>query len=175
MIQRVWVALGSNLGDSKAILTAAWQELGCYDNINLIRLSHPYQSDPVGMVSDNSFVNAVGLLETVLDPQALLAILQDLEKGFGRARKTGSTGYEDRLLDLDMLYFGEEVLTVPNLVLPHPHIAARLFVLAPLAEIDAGHCHPVHGRSAQEMHQSLIAEIAAGDVSSQEIHREHWN
>lgn len=174
MTERVWLALGSNLGASKTILIQAWHELGRHDAIELICLSRPYESDPVGMDSDNLFVNAVGILETDLAPRPLLTRLQEVERGFGRDKKTGVNGYQDRLLDLDILYFGERVQDDRILVLPHPHIAARLFVLAPLAEIDAMHSDPVHGRSAGEMHLDLLQQIAAGQIASQQIHRDRW-
>ncbi len=174
MTERVWVALGSNLGASKTILSQAWQELGCHDTIELICLSHPYQSDPVGMDSDNLFINAVGILETDIAPRPFLALLQKLERGFGRDKKSGVDGYQDRLLDLDILYFGELIQDDTALVLPHPHIAARLFVLAPLAEIDGSHCDPVHGRSAGEMYQDLLQQIASGQSASQQLCRDRW-
>ena len=132
---RVWLGLGSNLGDSRRILQQAWQQLGAEAGISTLTLSAPYASDPVGMESENRFLNAVGILETDLDPDALLSLLQHVEKGFGRDQKTGGDGYQDRLLDLDILYFGDHVLNSGKLLVPHPHIAGRLFVLAPLVEI----------------------------------------
>jgi 2-amino-4-hydroxy-6-hydroxymethyldihydropteridine diphosphokinase len=171
---RVWVALGSNLGDSHRILQQAWQELGGEDAIDLISLSHPYVTEPVGMESENLFLNAVGIIETDHAPQPLLTLLQRIERGFGRDTKTGTDGYQDRLLDLDILYFDDCVLTTSTLVLPHPHIAERLFVLAPLAEIDPDHCDPVSGVTAEWMHQDLLQQMASGRSGSQEIKLDHW-
>jgi 2-amino-4-hydroxy-6-hydroxymethyldihydropteridine diphosphokinase len=171
---RVWVALGSNLGDSHRILQHAWQELGGEEAIELVILSHPYVTEPVDMESENLFLNAVGILETDLDPESLLALLQRVEKGFGRDKITGVEGYQDRLLDLDILYYDDCVLTASNLVLPHPHIAARLFVLAPLAEIDPEHCGPGSDITAEEMHQDLLLQMVAGRIAFQEIKRDTW-
>jgi len=169
------VALGSNLGDSRRILLQAWQSLGEKAGLSTIALSAPYASDPVGMESDNRFLNAVGMLETDLDSEALLSLLQQVEKGFGRDEKTGKSGYQDRLLDLDILYYGDRVLKARNLVLPHPHIGERLFVLAPLVEIDPQHCDPVTGQTAEAMHQELLQQIKDGRVALQQIQAEKWD
>ncbi len=172
--RRVWVALGSNLGDSDRILQQAWRELGLSREIETVTLSSPYVTEPVGMESEHLFLNAVGILETGLDCLELLALLQQVEKGFGREKKTGVDGYQDRLLDLDILYYGDRVVTSSTLVLPHPHIAERLFVLAPLAEIDMNHCDPLSGRTAQQMHEELLQQMATGATAFQDIRRRVW-
>lgn len=171
---RVWLGLGSNLGDSRRILLQAWQQLGDEAGLSTLALSAPYASDPVGMESDNRFLNAVGMLETDLVPEALLSLLQQVEKGFGRDKKTGDGGYQDRLLDLDILYYGDRVLTASKLVLPHPHIAGRLFVLAPLVEIDPEHRDPVTGQTAEAMHHELLQQMESGRVARQQIQCEKW-
>lgn len=171
---RVWVALGSNLGDSQRILQQAWQQLGRDEGIRTITLSHPYLTAPVGMVSEHDFLNAVGVLETELAPEALLEVLQQLEKGFGRLPKTGGQGYQDRLLDLDILYYDDLVITTADLHLPHPHIGERLFVLAPLAEIDPQHRDPLTGRTVEAMHQALLQQMMHGETASQQIQRVEW-
>lgn len=168
------MALGSNLGDSHQILQQAWQELGSVDEVELIGLSRPYVTEPVGMESDNLFLNAVGILETTRSPESLLATTQLVEKSFGRNKKTGMDGYQDRLLDLDILYFSDYQLAATNLVLPHPHISERLFVLAPLLEIDPHHCDPVTGQTATEMHQNLLQDMKTERIAFQEIRRENW-
>lgn len=174
-MEKVWLGLGSNLGDSHHILQRAWEELGEESSITLLSFSSPYASAPVGMESENRFLNAVGILETTLDPYSLLLLLQKTEKGFGRYKKTGVDGYQDRLLDLDILYFGERVSAAADLQLPHPHIANRLFVLAPLAEIDPDHCDPCSGKKVKNMYSDLTRKIANGIMASQDIVREKWS
>ncbi len=169
------MALGSNLGESRRILLQAWQLLGEEVGLRSVALSAPYASDPVGMESDNRFLNAVGILETNRDPEDLLNLLQQVEKGFGRETKTGDDGYQDRFLDLDILYYGDGVLTTAHLLLPHPHIAGRLFVLAPLVEIDPRHRDPVTGLTAEAMHDELLAQMGSGTVARQQIQREEWD
>ncbi len=171
---RVWLALGSNLGDSQRILQQAWHDLGENESISLVSLSLPYVTEPVGMESENLFLNAVGILDTGHAPELLLALLQQVEKGFGRVSKTGQNGYQDRLLDLDILYYDNCVLNTDRLMLPHPHIAERLFVLAPLVEIDPQHCDPRTGQTAETMHQDLLQQMAAGKKAFQEIKPDTW-
>jgi 2-amino-4-hydroxy-6-hydroxymethyldihydropteridine diphosphokinase len=171
---RIWLGLGSNLGDRQSILQQAWHDLGKDERINLVVLSHPYVTEPVGMESNNLFLNAVGILETDHTPESFLALLQQVEKGFGRASKTGGNGYQDRLLDLDILYYDDCVINTDTLLLPHPHIAKRLFVLAPLSEIDPLHFDPRTGQSAEAMHQELLHQMKTGKIAFQTIKPESW-
>ncbi len=171
---RVWIGLGSNLGDSRTILQQAWQGLGQEKTITLVTLSSPYVTEPVGMESEYLFLNAIGILETSLAPESFLTLLQRVELGFGRNKKTGVDGYQDRLLDLDILYYGEQKRSVSDLILPHPHIADRLFVLAPLTEIDPDHCDPLTGKTAQSMQRELLQRMKNGKIAFQEITRETW-
>ena len=169
------MGLGSNLGDSRSILKQAWKILGQYDEIKLIALSHPYLTSPVGMESEHLFLNAVGILDTSIDSEKLLALLQHVERKFGRDKKTGADGYQDRLLDLDILYYGDQVLSCSDLKVPHPHIADRLFVLAPLTEIDPDHCDPLTGKSAKSMLDELKQLMNSGSEILQEINRNTWH
>ncbi len=171
---RVWLGLGSNLGNSQYILQEAWETLGDDSNVSLIVLSSPYISDPVEMESDNRFLNAAGVIETDLAPLALLSLLQQVEKGFGRNKKTGSAGYQDRQLDLDMLYFGDSVRSTKELQIPHPQIAHRLFVLAPLDEIDPLKMDPFTQKTVTDMYSELISKINNGESASQKIERRAW-
>ena len=143
--------------------------------MSLCRLSHPYASAPVGMVSSNQFLNAVGILETEYSPEELLQVLQEREKLSGREKKSGADGYQDRLLDLDILYYGNQTLASSRLTIPHPHISDRLFVLAPLAEIDPEHVDHVQHKTAEEMHCHLLQKIKAAEVPVQQIEQSIWD
>lgn len=173
--EKVLLGLGSNLGDSQQILQGAWETIGSEPDVFLLVLSSPYVSAPVGMTSDNHFLNAVGMIQTTLDPSSLLRLLQQVEKGFGRNTKTGSTGYQDRLLDLDMLYFGGTESNTKELQLPHPQLANRLFVLAPLMEIAPQHKDPFTQKTVAQMHSELLLRIKDEEMISQEIERSSWN
>jgi 2-amino-4-hydroxy-6-hydroxymethyldihydropteridine diphosphokinase len=132
---RIFIGLGSNLGDGMRQLLAAWDLLGVESGISLIRLSSPYRSAPLGMVSDNWFTNAVGEIRSTMSPSRLLRHLLAIETVMGRRRDVQADGYQDRTLDLDLLYYGAVQLVTASLRLPHPERRQRLFVLEPLAEI----------------------------------------
>ena len=147
----VFVGLGSNLGNGQQNIQTAWQKLGDVKDIRLIRLSSPYSTQPVGMDTPSWFTNAVGLLETRLSPQKLLGELLQIETVMGRDRaKT-----RDRPIDLDILYYDDQVFSTPELTIPHPALQDRLFVLAPLEELASDFPHPVFAKTTAEMRQAL--------------------
>jgi len=152
------IGLGSNLGNSLEILREAWLELGRRPGLTPVTLSAPYRSEPVNMDSSNWFVNAAGLVHTDLEPAALLATLLQIEKRFGRSRDCSVAGYQDRTLDLDLLLYGDRVVSRPGLEIPHPLMHERAFVLLPLCEIAPEIRHPVRHRTMR----TLLAELPAG-------------
>lgn len=169
-----YIGLGSNLGDGRKTLQDAWQVIGDIDHVITIALSHPYLSAPVGMDSRHWFTNGVGKLETTLEPIDMLAHLMEVEKSFGRRRDENIKGYQDRSLDLDIIYFGEQVMRSKRLDLPHPCLAERLFVLEPLAEIAPKFCDPVDKMTVLEKNRRLHQKMASGEVAFQEICRSEW-
>ncbi len=174
MRRPAWIGLGSNLGDSKKILQQAWQMLGEQPQISLVALSSPWRTAPVAMESDNWFINAVGKLETELSPEQLLQLLLQTEAEFGRIRSATATGYQDRTLDLDLLYFGEDAAerrTADSLQLPHSEISQRLFVLLPLQEIEPELQDPVTKQSVAGM-IDLLQHTAAAKEQRLEI--DYW-
>lgn len=145
------IGLGSNLGRSLEILLAAWQELQRHPAIFPVALSSPYRSQPVGMDSDHWFVNAAALIRTSLPPLDLLRLLHRIEARHGRVRESGVAGYQDRTLDLDLLLFDALIVRSVPLILPHPSMDQRLFVLEPLTEIGADRVHPLTGKRIREL------------------------
>jgi 2-amino-4-hydroxy-6-hydroxymethyldihydropteridine diphosphokinase len=162
-MRRGFIGLGANLGDGRANLRSAWQRLGEVAGIRCLRLSSPYFSEPLGMESQHWFTNAVGEVETSLPPEELLAALLAIEAAMGRDRSRTA----DRPVDLDMLFLDDLVLEKEGLTLPHPEIAGRLFVLAPLAELAPGHVHPLSGRTVLQ----LLRELGPG----QKVRRLAWS
>ncbi len=150
-----YIGLGANLGDCRGNILQAWAKLGKVKGVRLLALSSPYMSEPVGMESENWFINAVGSLETSLQPFELLREMFVVEKSLGRERVLEGIP-EDRCLDLDLLYWDDLVSDDPRATLPHPEIANRLFVLKPLAEIGPELLHPVSRRTTVEMMQDLL-------------------
>ncbi len=131
-LHRAWVGLGSNLADPRSQLVRALEEL---DRLPLTRLciaSRLYSSRPLGPSDQPDFINAVAELETRLSPLALLDQLQALEQ---RHRRVRDRHWGPRTLDLDLLLFDQQCLSMPRLTLPHPEMAQRAFVLVPLAEV----------------------------------------
>ncbi|MDD3815186.1 MAG: 2-amino-4-hydroxy-6-hydroxymethyldihydropteridine diphosphokinase, partial [Desulfocapsaceae bacterium] len=161
----------SNLGNGRHLLLSAWNRLAVEESVVPLRLSSLYVSEAVGMDSRALFTNAVGMVETVLEPTELLRLLLQVETEHGRLRDADAVGYQDRFLDLDLLYFGGTVWNTAELVLPHPHISNRLFVLAPLVEIAPWFHDPVTGLTAEEMYQQLLARIEQGKILPQPISR----
>ncbi|HEV7776219.1 MAG TPA: 2-amino-4-hydroxy-6-hydroxymethyldihydropteridine diphosphokinase [Luteibacter sp.] len=130
---RAYIALGSNLGDSKRLVRDAMAALGQLPGTRLVASSGLYLTKPWGVTEQPSFVNAVAGVTTTLAPRALLEALLDTERVFGRVRDGERWG--PRTLDLDLLLHGDRVLDEDGLSLPHPRLAERAFVLLPLAEI----------------------------------------
>jgi len=169
-----YIGLGSNLGDGLRTLQQAWREVGNAAEVSLISLSSPYLSAPVGMESSNWFTNAVGRLETSLPPEELLRLLMEVESAFGRRRDSKIEGYQDRTLDLDILYFGETVMHTEMLTLPHPCLKDRLFVLKPLAEVAPDYHDPADCLTPMEKLEQLERQMTEGHVPEQNISRSEW-
>ncbi len=149
----VFIGLGSNLGNGQKNLQLAWQRLGQIKGVTILSLSSPYKTEPVGITTDSWFTNAVGALETSLAPHELLTAMLGIEKTMGRDRAAG----HDRSVDLDILYYDDQIIADGDLEVPHPRLSNRLFVLAPLVEIAPDHRHPVLGLSSRQMKMALVA------------------
>ena len=147
-----WIALGSNLGDRAGTLRAAFAALSRLPGIQGARLSPFYETEPVGPPQP-AYLNACAHLEVDdPDPRSFLRALLDTEGAFGRVR---GERWGPRTLDLDLLMFGRVVLDEPGLILPHPRMQERAFVLKPLADLDPGLRHPVSGRTVAELLASV--------------------
>ena len=134
------IALGSNLGDSAAILAAAADRIGALDGVELLALSSTHISKPAVVLEQPDFCNAVLLVETTLAPKDLLLELQSLESEFGRVREGDDyVPCGPRTLDLDIIDFEGVVSDDPELTLPHPEALRRAFVVEPLLEISPNH------------------------------------
>ncbi len=164
-----FIGLGSNLGDSLRVVLEGWEALGRVQGVYLEQLSHPYRTEPVGMASDNWFINAAGEVRTELSPGELLASLHSVEEQFGRRRDPAATGYQDRILDFDLLLYEQLVIQDRRVVVPHPALQDRLFVLLPLCEIAADIQHPVVGKNIC----SLLSELVDSG-GNPEVEKTDW-
>ncbi len=131
-LHRAWIGLGSNLDDPLARVARALDELDRLPLTRRIAASSRYASRPQGPQDQPDFINAVACLETRLSPLALLDQLQALEQ---RHRRVRARRWGPRTLDLDLLLFDDDVLALPRLRVPHPEMARRAFVLAPLLSL----------------------------------------
>jgi 2-amino-4-hydroxy-6-hydroxymethyldihydropteridine diphosphokinase len=143
---RAWIGLGGNREDSRELLGEALRALSAAPLVELRRRSRWYQTRPWGGVEQPEFVNAVAELETGLDPVPLLRLLLDVETRLGRERTGARWG--PRCVDLDLLTYGQLILQSEELVLPHPQMHRRAFVLLPLLELEPGFEIPGLGRAA---------------------------
>ncbi len=169
-----FIGLGANLGDRSHTLLKAWQMLGAREGVELVKISRPYVSAPVNMTSSNWFVNAAGWLKTCHPAHRLLDILLETEKFLGRVRRGADTGYQDRVVDLDLLYYGALIHADDRLTIPHPHLYDRRFVLAPLASIAPEFKDPVKQTSILSLHDQLADSIAQGVTANQQIQESDW-
>lgn len=132
-MKSAWVGLGSNLGDSMVLLRQSMAQLARLPETQLRAVSTPYITQPWGETNQPEFINAVAKLATDLPPQTLLESLLAIEKQLGRQRSGKRWG--PRLIDLDLLIYEGVVMDEPNLVLPHPRLHQRAFVLVPLNDL----------------------------------------
>jgi 2-amino-4-hydroxy-6-hydroxymethyldihydropteridine diphosphokinase len=146
------IALGSNLesrfGDREANLREAVRRIEALGEVRAV--SSFYDTEPVGYREQPRFLNGALVLETELGPQELMRGLLAVERAMGRARE-GALPKGPRVIDLDLLLYGDWVLWAEDLILPHPRIEERLFVLEPLAEIAPDWVHPVLGVTVREL------------------------
>jgi len=140
-----YLGLGSNLGDRQANLAKAIELLG--QRLRLEKVSSIYDSGPVGNVDQPRFLNLVCQITTHLTPTGLLALAKGIESRLGRVGPSGAP----RTIDIDILFYGDQVLKTPELVIPHPRLTERAFVLVPLVEIAPDLVHPVSGKTAKEL------------------------
>ena len=140
------IALGSNLGDRREHLRQAIAALK--SQVHVTRTSPVYETPPWGYLEQPAFYNQVVCGITRLDPEGLLRFLKSIETGMGR-EKTITNG--PRVIDLDILFYGEQVVEEAGLTIPHPRMRGRAFVLVPLADVAPDLRHPVNGMTVKEL------------------------
>ncbi len=147
-----YIGIGSNLGNTLQNCKYAIVILSRIDGVNQIRASSFYKTEPVGIEKQNYFINAVVEIITTLSARDLLTALRRIERDMGRKKEIKGG---PRIIDLDLLFYGQDVIQEADLVVPHPEIHKRRFVLEPLYEIASYFIHPVFGISIRGLRDRL--------------------
>lgn len=146
MMHKVFISLGSNLGDREKNLKDAVVAMSSIEGLKIERISNIYETEPVGYTIQDRFLNMVVSLQTVLTPSNLLEELQIIEQSLKRVRKIR---WGPRTIDLDILLYNNRKINLDNLVIPHPRMFERAFVLIPLRDVYMG--DTIFGRSFQTL------------------------
>lgn len=162
----IYLLLGSNLGSRHTYLCKAKKEISLKVG-HIIIESNIYETEPIGFSADNNFLNQVIVVKTTLEAENILNIILKIENSLGRKR-TGN-GYSSRTIDIDILYYNNDIINKPNLIIPHPRIQERKFTLLPLSEIAADYIHPVLKVNQQQLLTNCF------DNSEVIIYKDHIN
>jgi 2-amino-4-hydroxy-6-hydroxymethyldihydropteridine diphosphokinase len=151
----VYLGLGSNLGDKAGNCLRAFEGISASSHTHIQAVSSLYKTEPIGYRDQDWFINCVAKASTTLLPLPLQRFLQGIEKEMGRI-KTFAMG--PRLIDIDILFYGAEVVDEAGLIIPHPRLHERGFVLVPLAELAPGLSHPILKKTIDELLQNIGEE-----------------
>ena len=154
-----FIGLGSNVGDRKKNCEMAVTKLQAHPQIGVIRTSQWHVTKAVCLPGETQpdFINGVCELETSLNPEELHKILKEIEKEIGR--QPNPKRWQPRVIDLDILFYGEATVETPDLKIPHPLAHKRLFVLAPLCEIAPDLLHPILKKTVASLHQEVLKTL----------------
>ena len=150
----VCLGLGTNIGNKKENLTRAIEKLSLAFGTYITQSSF-IETAPWGFESNNSFLNCAVMFKTELAPLQILDATEEIERELGRTLKSSEGVYRDRIIDIDILLYGREIVKEERLTVPHPLMHKRMFVLQPLAEITPDTIHPMLGKSIKELLEEL--------------------
>jgi 2-amino-4-hydroxy-6-hydroxymethyldihydropteridine diphosphokinase len=160
-MEQVLIGFGSNLGDSVQTCVAALERLRMHPLLRVLKTSSFYRTSPLMLTAQPWFINGVVLCETDLSPEDLLGVILEIEKDFGRDRQIR---WGPRILDLDLLAYGDRQVDLPILTIPHPRLHERRFVLEPLLEIAPDWVHPTLNIPARNLLSAMGEEDDTQEV-----------
>ena len=146
----VYLGLGSNMGNRQNNLDRALELLS--QRLRVAKISSVYETEPIGDINQPRFLNLVCQIYTSLAPMALLTLAKGIESRLGR---TSGKSNAPRPIDIDILFYSDQIIETPELIIPHPRLVERAFVLVPLAEIAPYLVHPVSGKTIKELLQGI--------------------
>jgi 2-amino-4-hydroxy-6-hydroxymethyldihydropteridine diphosphokinase len=150
----VYLSLGSNKGDRLGYIQQATSLLGATEGVAIVQTSAFYETEPWGCETNNWFVNAIVEIQVSLSPHQLLAECQRIEKQLGRNRQQEGH-YGDRTIDIDILFFGDEIIDDANLTVPHRCFHQRAFTMVPMLELAPEFVHPQLNKTVMELYEDL--------------------
>lgn len=151
--QNVFLSLGSNLGNREENILTAIKLINEINSTKVINRSKLYETEPVGYLEQPNFLNLALKIETSLNPTELLCSLKEIEKKIGRIEREK---WHEREIDIDIIFFDDQIINLPNLHIPHKHSHMRQFVLEPIAEIDANFIHPIFHKTIKNLLNKII-------------------
>ncbi|MCQ2744279.1 MAG: 2-amino-4-hydroxy-6-hydroxymethyldihydropteridine diphosphokinase [bacterium] len=151
----VYLSLGSNLGDRVGYIQQATSLLSANSDINIVATSSFYETEPWHMNTEKWFVNAVIQIMTALPPEELLKECQRIETFLGREHISDKSRYEDRVIDIDIIFYDNKMIKTEKLTIPHQFFHKRAFVLVPMLEIAEDFVHPVFNKTVEELYDDL--------------------
>lgn len=154
-MERIFLGLGSNIGDRTANIEHACRLIGQIEDVRIVRVSRFIETRPIGYEDQPDFINAVLEIGTALSPRGLLDAVKEIERRMGRVP---TVRFGPRVIDIDILLFGARIIGEPGLTIPHPRMHGRRFVLGSLAEIAPEVVHPVLKKAVTELYKDLPPE-----------------
>ena len=162
-LEKVYIGIGSNLGNRQNHCEWAIEQLRQLPSTQVTKISSFFETEPVELEDQHWFINAVVEIQTDLSPEELLASCRSLEESLGRVR---AVRYGPRTIDLDLLFYGQQVMNTEELTLPHPRLHERQFVLIPLVEIAPDLFHPVQKASVKSLMDKIPDQKTVRRLSS---------
>ncbi len=152
-----YLGFGSNLGEKMENISEAVRRVSEIGGVELLRTAEYLETEPVGCIDQDDFLNTAAEITTTLDPYELLEHLKRIETEMGRVKEQN---WGPRVIDIDILFFGKDIIVTEELIVPHPLVCERIFTLKPVAELNADLLHPVFDRKIGDIYEERKSELS---------------